>query len=270
MNILYFCPHWGNELSFEQFCKNVKKADYNGVEMDLPLQKRKRNEILKILADNGLLLIGQYWQSLESSFRENLYNYQKHLENLAEARPVLINTQTGKDYFTLQQNLKIVSAARNLTKETGIQVVHETHRGKFLFCLTVFLQAIKEDAEIKIAFDVSHWCNVHESLLEDQEPGMKKAIRAAAHIHCRVGFQEGPQINDPRAPEWKTIVERHFSWWDQIVAGHRKSKKDLTVTAEFGPAPYMPLAPHTQKPLASQWDINLHMVDLFRKRYKSN
>lgn len=237
--------------------------------MDLPLQKKKRNELVKILKEEGLLLIGQYWQSLECNFKENIDNYKKHIENLAEVKPVLINTQTGKDYFSLQQNMKIVAAAKQLTKATGIQVVHETHRGKFLFCLTVFLQAIKEDPEMKIAFDVSHWCNVHESLLEDQEAAVKKAIKAAAHIHSRVGFPEGPQVNDPRAPEWAAVVERHFSWWDQIVAHHHKAKKDLTVTAEFGPAPYMPLAPHTQKPLARQWDVNVHMVSLFKERYKS-
>ena len=269
MNIRYFCPHWGNELPFETFCKNVKQAGYDGVEMDFPLQKKKRNELVKILKENGLLLIGQYWQSLESNFKENIENYKKHIENLAEVKPVLINTQTGKDYFTLQQNMKIVVAAQKLTKSTGIQVVHETHRGKFLFCLPVFLQALKEDPDMKIALDASHWCNVHESLLEDQEAGIKKATQATAHIHSRVGFQEGPQVNDPRAPEWAAIVERHFSWWDQVVAHHRKAKKDLTVTAEFGPAPYMPLTPHTQKPLANQWEVNLHMVHLFKERYKS-
>jgi hypothetical protein len=237
--------------------------------MDLPLGKQEVKEVLLILHDNGLLLIGQYWQSLEKDFRSNHKNYKKYLYHLAGAEPLFINAQTGKDYFTLDMNMKLIDLANEVTSNSGIEVVHETHRGKFLFSLPVFLQAIKEDPTLKITFDVSHWCNVHESLLEDQEAGLKKAIRAAAHIHSRVGFSEGPQINDPRAPEWASVVDRHFSWWDEIVSKHRSNKKDLTVTAEFGPSPYMPLLPYSQKPVSNQWDVNLHMVELFKKRYQT-
>ncbi len=41
MKIHYFCTHWGNQLPFSKFCKNAVTAGYNGVEMDLPLVKRK-------------------------------------------------------------------------------------------------------------------------------------------------------------------------------------------------------------------------------------
>lgn len=266
-NILYFCPHWGNTLPFNNFCKNVKKAGYDGVEMDLPLQKKEKKEILTMLKDNGLLLIAQYWQSIEKDFKSNAENYKKHLDNLIDADPFKINTQTGKDYFSIEQNMKLVQLASQKSKSSGIQICHETHRGKFLYSLPVFVEAYKIDPTMCITLDASHWCTVHESLLEDQEDRMKKAIKATRHLHSRVGFQEGPQINDPRAPEWKETLERYFSWWDQVVQLHKKKANILTVTAEFGPTPYMPLAPYTQKPLAKQWDVNVHMMELFKKRY---
>lgn len=269
MNILYFCPLWGNTLPFSQFCSNVKKAGYDGVEMDLPLEKKKTRELLKILDDHGLLLIGQYWQSLEKDFRSNKKNYERYLHHLAEASPLKINTQTGKDYFPLAWNMELIQIAKQISSEAGIPIVHETHRGKFLFSLPVFLQAIKEDPSMRITFDVSHWCTVHESLLQDQQAGVSRALRASSHIHSRVGFEEGPQINDPRAPEWKKTISTYFGWWDQILALHKASKKDITVTTEFGPAPYMPLLPRTQKPVSSQWEVNLHMMRLFKTRYKN-
>ena len=35
---------------------------------------------------------------------------------------------------------------------------------------------------------------------------------------------DGPQVNDPRAPEWEAVVKQHFDWWD-IVAEREKEKR---------------------------------------------
>ena len=51
---------------------------------------------------------------------------------------------------------------------------------------------------------------VHESGLEDQAENLELAIAHADYIHARVGYAEGPQIPDPRAPEWQHAVERHL------------------------------------------------------------
>jgi len=42
----------------------------------------------------------------------------------------------------------------------------------------------------------------------------------------------------------------------------------LTITPEFGPPPYFPILPWTKAPVGSQWDINLHMMQLLRRRYQ--
>lgn len=267
MRILYFCPHWGNTLPFSAFCRRVKKAGYDGVEMDLPFGKRKKNELLQTLRDNELLLIAQYWQSIESDYAGNREQYKRHLENLIEASPLKINAQTGKDYFSFRQNMRLIADAKRLSVASGIPICHETHRGKFLFSLPVCSAAIREDPEMQITLDASHWCTVHESLLEDQLPDLQKALKAAAHIHSRIGFEQGPQINDPSAPEWSGLRERYLSWWKVAVELHKKRKTNLTVTAEFGPRPYMPVAPRSQKPLSDQWKANLYMVELFRSKF---
>ena len=36
------------------------------------------------------------------------------------------------------------------------------------------------------------------------------------HTHCRVGYDHGPQVADPRAPEWIPYMEGHERWWDAI------------------------------------------------------
>jgi hypothetical protein len=121
--------------------------------------------------------------------------------------------------------------------------------------------------DLNITFDVSHWCNVHESLLEDQQDTLALALDRVGHIHARIGHPEGPQVNDPRAPEWKHAVDSHFAWWDAVVDKKRKQGKLITFLTEFGPADYMPTLPYTRQALADQWEINVHMLRTLRARY---
>ncbi|WP_221930062.1 hypothetical protein [Fodinibius sediminis] len=120
---------------------------------------------------------------------------------------------------------------------------------------------------LRLTLDISHWCNVHESLLDDQPEAVQMALKRTDHIHSRVGHPEGPQVTDPRAPEWKQAVERHFSWWDTVVKQKIDAGKNLSMTPEFGPPTYMPAVPYTGQPLGNQWEINKHMMDLWKQRY---
>jgi hypothetical protein len=74
-------------------------------------------------------------------------------------------------------------------------------------------------------------------------------------------------VSDPQAPEWQPAVEAHVRWWERIAVAKRAAGAErLTVTPEFGPPPYLPVLPWTQMPVASQWDINVHMMHLLRDR----
>ena len=267
MNIQYFCPLWGNLLPFEDFCKNVKAAGYNGVEMDLPFDEYEKNTILLTLKKHNLLLIGQYWQSLEKDFHENAKSYKKYLLHLADAKPILINTQTGKDYFSFEQNMELIALAESVSEQTGIEIVHETHRGKFFYNIPVFKRSVASNKNIKLALDISHWCTVHESFLEDQSEGVALALNHTRHLHSRIGHTQSPQLNDPRAPEWKETVDIYLKWWDELVLLNNKKNQPLTITTEFGPYPYMPAMPYTQAPLSVQWDVNVYMLAVLKNRY---
>ena len=93
------------------------------------------------------------------------------------------------------------------------------------------------------------------------------ALGRAEHIHARIGHPEGPQVNDPRASEWDAIVKMHIEWWDTIVKRKRAEGKPITILTEFGPPPYLPTIPYTNQPIANQWDINVYMMQILRKRY---
>lgn len=267
MKIKFYAPEWGNTLPFEIFAKNVKNAGYDGIEMALPFDSMEKDFVLNCMYKYDLEFIGQYWQSLEKDFNLHCSNYEKYLRNLADANPIFINSQTGKDYFSFNQNKQLFDLADQISHETNIKIVHETHRGKSLFAAHIAQEYLIKIPNIKLCLDISHWCNVHESLLKDQEEAVKLALLRADHLHSRIGHEQSPQVTDPRFPFWSTALEQHLKWWDTIVYRHRKEKTDLTITTEFGPSPYMVCLEPNQTPIADQWEINVYMMNLLKHRY---
>jgi sugar phosphate isomerase/epimerase len=270
MDIKFFCPKWGSEiLSWDIFCARVKAAGYDGVETPVSFDAREHQDLKAALQAHGLLLIGQYYQSFEKDLQEHKVSFERHMQNLCALNPLLIDAQTGKDYFTPGQNKEIFEVAAKITKETGVPIAHETHRNKALFAAHVTRQLLEQNPDIMITADFSHWCNVSESLLEQQEEALRSAITRSVHIHARVGHAESAQVSDPRAPEWADELAAHLEWWDAIIDHRVKSGAKLTtITPEFGPAPYMPALPYTRMPVAHQWEINLYMMNLLKARYR--
>ena len=269
MKLKYLCPLWGNELPFDDFVSRVKQAGFDGIEMSLPIDDDVvKHRMIKSIFDADLSFVGQHWETVTVDFAQHKDEYVRRLHNLADGKPLLIDSQTGKDFFTFEQNMELVALAHEFTRETGIQVVHETHRGKFTFAAHITEKFLLADPDLRIGADFSHWCNVAESMLDNQESALSLAIGRADHIHARVGFSEGPQIPDPRAAEWTDALNRHLTWWDRIVDRARKEGREcLCVTPEFGPYPYMTILPDSKRPIASQWDINVFMMNLLQNRY---
>ena len=108
-----------------------------------------------------------------------------------------------------------------------------------------------------------------ESLLEDQPEIVTEAIRRAEHIHARVGHAQGPQITDPRLPEWKRELDTFTSWWQRIIDKAKAEKRDyFTITPEFGPHPYLWNHPDTGDPIRNQWEINNWMKSYLQENLK--
>jgi sugar phosphate isomerase/epimerase len=271
MKILFFCPRWGSEhLSWEVFFQKVKEAGYDGVEMGFPpeLSPSEEESILRGLAVYSLAFIGQHWQTAEADFEAHSQTFVTNLNSLTAAKPLFINSQTGKDYFSPAQNLALMQKARAISRQTGIPILHETHRGKWSFAAHITRNYLEQDPEIRITLDVSHWCNVAETYLEDQPEAMALAIARTDHIHARVGHPEGPQVPDPRDPLWADALRHHLEWWDAVVRRKKAQGTEvMTITPEFGAPPYTILLPGSHVPIASQWEINLYMMQLLRKRY---
>ena len=121
--------------------------------------------------------------------------------------------------------------------------------------------------QMKITADLSHWICVAETDTTDED--LTRVIQEIApqvyHTHCRVGYDHGPQVPDPRAPEWLPYMEGHERWWDMIwAAQHARGDAVTTMIAEHGPPNYQPTAPFSKQPLAHIWDVN-HWICLRRQ-----
>jgi hypothetical protein len=174
-----------------------------------------------------------------------------------------INSHTGRDIFSFEENVKIFQRITQLSQSSGISILVETHRGRPTYSATETRKYLEAVPELRLTADFSHWFVVHESDLADQRLNLELAIACADYIHARVGYAEGPQITDPRAPEWQHAVIRHLQLWQQIIDQHKKNGREhLYITPEFGPPAYMHTVPFTDQPVGDVWEQNVYMRDL--------
>ena len=257
--------NWGFEGGLDSFCKEAKVLGYDGIEVWVPRQKDIPG-LLQSVEKNGLelaVLTGGFADEFEEHYRQ----YQANLKTAVSLNPAYINCHAGKDYFSFEQNLEIIRHALSVSASSGIPVYQETHRGRMLFNAPLALQFLEAEPGLKLTLDISHWCCVHESLLQNQQDTIGQLLDASDHIHARIGHAEGPQIPDPEAPEWKAEVAQHFSWWDTVVKRLNDEGKTITICPEFGPPNYMPALPYTRQAIADNWKVNARMKDILRKRY---
>lgn len=263
--------NWGFNGAIDEYCSKVKQDSYDGIEIWWPTEKKDQNELFEALKKNNLE-VGFLTAGHESNYKDHFDSFKNMVDGAATnniQKPLYINCHSGRDYFSYEQGKTFIDHTLQLAKDTGIKICHETHRSRLLYSAPVAKNYMENIADLRITFDVSHWCNVSESLLADQQETIDMTLQRVDHIHARIGHPEGPQVNDPRAPEWNDAVKAHFAWWDKIIEIKKQKGEVQTILTEFGPPDYMPTLPYTREPLADQWAINVYMKDLLRKRYQS-
>jgi sugar phosphate isomerase/epimerase len=268
MDIKILCPVWGHEhIPIEDFALKVKEAGFDGLDTWVPEDKTERQRLHRTIKELDLVWVSHQWQAKGDSPQTFRDSFRHYLEISAEGDPLFINCHTGKDYFSFERNLDLIDDATAFAEETGYLVVHETHRGRVGFHPASAMDFFRA-RQFPITADFSHWTCTTESFLENFSEAVEEGIRRTHHIHARVGFEEGPQIGDPRAPEWQPAVDHFLGWWDRMVENRRKAGAPLlTITAEFGPPLYLPTIPFTRQPVADQFEINKYMKDLLTERW---
>jgi hypothetical protein len=262
--ILFFQTDWGNTLPIDEFLAKTKTAGYDGVELWMPSSEDQKNKLRKGLEKYGLQVIFLHGTSRNLPFQEALITYEEGLKEILSWKPIKVNSHTGNDFWTQAQNLAFVELGDRYEKQFGIEILHETHRGRFSYNLPEAFEMLRKFPNLKYTLDISHWMVVHERILTENDPGLREIFTSVGHIHARVGFAEGPQVPNPAAPEWENEVNAHLIIWEKVIRSY--PGKVFTVTTEFGPPPYMPTVPFTNEPIADQWEVNVWIMNALKTR----
>lgn len=277
MQLQYVCTYWGKEeLNAGAFIDKVLEEGYDGIEINFPEETLFQQEFLTRLhslrasTHPDFAFIGQQvLPPAKETVNEYIRRMEQRLDFLVSLQPDFINSHTGRDYFSFDDNCRVIEAVQTIALRSGIRIIHETHRGRFAFHASSLLPYLQKFPEMELTADFSHWCAVSESLLQDQAAILEQIIPHAAHIHARIGYEHGPQVNDPFAPEWNDHLSVFIQWWEQILIHARKTGKErFAICTEFGPAPYMPALPFTTQPIGNQWEINTGLKDLLKNQFR--
>ncbi|MFC4777347.1 sugar phosphate isomerase/epimerase family protein [Paenibacillus sp. GCM10023252] len=252
---------WGLEGSYRDQLAMAAAKGYAGIEAPLP-PEHQAEEFRGLLKELSLTYIAQV---VTSGNHEESFAEQAH--RAAEFEPILIVSHSAKDSMHWDKQLQFFESALRVEKAIGIQVGHETHRSRAMFTPWATAALLRALPDLRITADLSHWCCVTESLLEDNEEDLKLALERAIHIHGRVGYAEGPQVPHPGAPEYAVELNRFQTWWQEIIRLRKSEGKEfMTITPEFGPAAsgYMHTQPYTGQPVVDMIKVNDWMAERIR------
>ncbi len=268
MKLLFTKSDWElAHLPLPDFVARVADAGYDATEIYFPARDDSAPKIRALHAAAGLQIVAHIATS-GASVEDHLSSLESHFLRASETEPLLVNSHTGRDHFSFEDSLRIFEAGEKLVAKTGVPLLHETHRGRALFSAPATRAFLHAMPSLRLTADFSHWVCVHESDLSDQAASLAEAMAAAEHIHARIGFDQGPQVSDPRNPAHQPWLALFTSWWKSIIHLRREEGRDwLTIAPEFGPAPYMPLSGKSALPVGDAWEINCWMMSYLRSEF---
>ena len=137
----------------------------------------------------------------------HLESFRRQLAEAQGLRPRLVNSHSGLDACTESESERFFAVALDIASRMGAAVAHETHRGRVLFNPWVTRRLLARLEGLRLCCDFSHWVSVAERLLDDQIEVLRQYAARCDHLHARVGYEQGPQVPDPRAPEYQPHLE---------------------------------------------------------------
>jgi sugar phosphate isomerase/epimerase len=278
MKAILFKTVWGHQGTFAEACAAALEAGFGGIEAPVPVDDAGALDFFANLAQGNLQWIaevstctppGVFVPEPRKSARQHLVSLEDGIVRSLPGNPIFINTMGGYDGWDADEAMVFHAGVLDLEQEHGIAVSVETHRGRYSHNPWLFRDIMKRLPGLKITCDFSHWCVVTERLILDEEPEiLRLAAEHAHHIQPRVGYAQGPQVPDPRAPEYLYALEAHERWWDCVwesMAG--RGFETVTMTPEFGPDGYLQAAPFTQVPVADLWEVNRWIGHRLKERF---
>ncbi|KAL7940588.1 hypothetical protein V8C42DRAFT_337163 [Trichoderma barbatum] len=171
--------------------------------------------------------------------------YREQLRLASILKPLVINAQSGADYWTWDESVYFYRRTLEIDLEMGFEdkVCHETHRNRSLFNPYIADYVLQKVPRLKITGDFSHWVLVCERLLdvsEEDREVLDRIIPHVHHLHTRVGTTQSSQCPEPLHSAFqdeRTFFER---LWLRVIQCRQQAEGDSLITwvPEYGPFPY--------------------------------
>ncbi|GGJ38438.1 sugar phosphate isomerase/epimerase family protein [Deinococcus roseus] len=243
---------WGVEAPLEEALPDFKTRGYQGIEVAVIFTPELEN-LAALCKDQNLEVIAQILTAFPGTPRTpkaHLQALKAQVELARPLEPILFNVQGGCDSWSELEQDQFYDAALRYASTLEAPLAFETHRGQPTFTPWTTARILQAFPEMRLTCDLSHWVNVCERLLEDQEDNIRLAAQHCIHIHVRVGYEEGPQVTDPSAPEFATHLTAHEQWWEWMwEAQMARGQQFSTLTPEFGPPGYQHTLPFSGEPV---------------------
>lgn len=263
MQLTLFKTLWGHQDSLAEAISQAVAAGFNGIEGPAPAEPDVAAQFRDQLNDAGLDYIaeistaGSYVPERHASLQQHLDSFVRKLEQSLTLQPLFVTCLGGCDAWLEAQSIEFYARAMEQADAAKIEVSFETHRSRSLFNPWVTERILQSLPEMQITCDFSHWCVVCERLMDAEIATIETIAPRARHIHARVGYDQGPQVPHPGAPEYEPALRSHQRCWELIwQAQQARGFAVSTVTPEFGPDGYLHEAPFSRQPVADLWDLN--------------
>lgn len=265
MQLKVFRHLWGVDDPAEICLPRFKKLGYDGIEFR-PGDALNLGRAKQLLEQHGFEAVVQIVTS-GNTVNEHVQTLRQQFESAKAIEPVKVNIQSGRDAFSDDEAEHFFVEALAIEADSPFPFAHELHRGKILYNPWRTAKFLEKFDQLKVTADLSHFVCVCERLLETEGAIIAQIAERSIHLHARVGFEEGPQVPDPRAPEYQPHLEAHEAWWRLIWEAQRKSgARESTLTPEFGPPNYQHTLPYTRQPLADVEEV----VDWMAQRQREH
>src|SRR5687768_12108577 len=109
MKTQILCTLWGMEgLPPEDSFLKVKQAGYDGVDAWLPEDTAERKKFIRLLDEYQFPIVCHQHQAVGADINSFCKSFEYYLNLAMECNPILINSHSGKDYFSKGEQLRII------------------------------------------------------------------------------------------------------------------------------------------------------------------
>ena len=275
MQLKLFKTLWGHKASYADAADSAIHAGFHGLEGPVPADQERRASLIEALESRNLSFIAEI-STTGFAVPERGVGVDGHLDAFEriivrslEAKPVFFSAMAGSDLWEFRESVDFLTRAWEISQKYRVRVGFETHRSRSLFHPVVAKNLLAETPPIELTMDFSHWCNVCERLVLDELPEVLALCAGRVlHIQPRIGYDQGAQVPDPRAPLYQKAVEAHIRWWRALWTGQMvRGFENVTMTPEFGPDGYEQVNPYTGEPFADLWDLNVWTARLMEREF---